>query len=134
MHRDFVLMKRMYEKLIRNPSDPKNFDDIKPVTCITDFDPQRAYARHALVVDAEALRAGRVGLFLVAGGQGTRLGFDGPKGSYPIGGLTGKSLFQYHAEKIISLQHRYRCVLPWYIMVSRANSGATQAFFEDNDF
>jgi UDP-N-acetylglucosamine/UDP-N-acetylgalactosamine diphosphorylase len=79
-----------------------------------------------------ALRAGRVGLFLVAGGQGTRLGFDGPKGAYPIGGVTGKSLFQYHAEKILNIQRRYGCTLPWYIMVSNTNEAATKAFFAEH--
>jgi UDP-N-acetylglucosamine/UDP-N-acetylgalactosamine diphosphorylase len=47
----------------------------------------------------EALRAGRVAAFTVAGGQGTRLGFDGPKGTFPVTPLRNKTLFQVFAEK-----------------------------------
>ncbi len=82
----------------------------------------------------EALRAGRVGLLLVAGGQGTRLGFDGPKGAYPVGPLSKRSLFAFHAEKIMNLQRRYGCTLPWYIMVSDANEQATREFFREHNF
>ncbi len=48
------------------------------------------------------LRSGKVGAFLVAGGQGSRLGFDGPKGAYPITPIKRKTLFQLHAEKILT--------------------------------
>ena len=131
---DFQLMDRLINNWIKQTPEAETFKKIDPVPCIPIVDPERPDAKEALAKGEEALRAGRVGLFLVAGGQGTRLGFDGPKGSYPIGGLTGKTLFQYHAEKIINLQERYGCILPWYIMVSRANGPATRAYFEENNF
>ena len=58
-----------------------------------------------------ALAAGEVAVVIVAGGQGTRLGFDGPKGCYPIGPVTDRSLFQIHAEKVVALGRRHgrRC-------------------------
>ena len=55
----------------------------------------------------QALRNGRVALFLVAGGQGSRLGFDGPKGCFPVSPLKSKSLFQLFAEQVLALQRRY---------------------------
>lgn len=131
---DFPLMDRLIQTWVTGAPAAETFKEIKPVPCIPIVNPEREDAREALALGEAALRAGRVGLFLVAGGQGTRLGFDGPKGSYPIGGLTGKSLFQYHAEKIRNLQRRYGCVLPWYIMVSRANGPATRAYFEENAY
>src|SRR6185295_18391362 len=82
----------------------------------------------------EALRAGRVGVFLVAGGQGTRLGFDGPKGTFEMGPVTRRSLFQLHAEKILALRRRYRAALPWVIMTSSANDAATREYFEGQQF
>ncbi len=131
---DFSLMSRLVDTWIRNTPQAEAFSKIDPVPVIPVVDPERPDAQAALAIGEEALRAGRVGLFLVAGGQGTRLGFDGPKGSYPIGGLTGKTIFQYHAEKILNLQRRYGCVLPWYIMVSQTNGPATKAFFASNDY
>ena len=131
---DFPLMERLVKTWIKETPPAETFRQIDPVPCIPVVDPARPDAQEALAAGEAALRAGRVGLFLVAGGQGTRLGFDGPKGSYPIGGLTGKSLFQYHAEKILNLQRRYGCVLPWYIMVSQANGAATREFFESHAY
>lgn len=129
---DFPLMDRLAAEWIKSTPPAAQFERIEPVPVIPVVDPSRPDAREALAVGEAALRAGRIGLFLVAGGQGTRLGFDGPKGSYPIGGLTGWTLFRYHAEKILNLQRRYGCVLPWYIMVSQTNGPATRAYFEAN--
>jgi len=78
----------------------------------------------------DLLRAGRVGLFLVAGGQGSRLGFEGPKGLFPAGPVTGKPLFQLFAERIAALRRRYGAPLPWFVMTSAANHEATGAYFE----
>ncbi|MGH7143321.1 MAG: UTP--glucose-1-phosphate uridylyltransferase [Planctomycetota bacterium] len=81
-----------------------------------------------------ALRADRVVAFVVAGGQGTRLGFDHPKGCFPIGPVSERSLFQLHAEKILALRRRYRCRLPWLIMTSPENHAETKAFFGAHEY
>ena len=81
----------------------------------------------------ELLRAGQVAAFTVAGGQGTRLGWSGPKGTFPATPVTGKSLFQSFAEQILASQRRYNCRIPWYIMTSQQNDEATRAFFLDNN-
>lgn len=80
------------------------------------------------------LRQGRVAAFVVAGGQGTRLGFDGPKGTFATSPVTGKSLFQIFAEKIQAARLRYRVRIPWFIMTSRLNHEATIAFFEAHQY
>lgn len=80
------------------------------------------------------LRAGRVAVLLVAGGQGSRLGFEGPKGAYPIGPLTGKPLFNYHARKILALSQKFSKPLPWYIMTSEANDAVTKKCFVANKY
>ncbi len=131
---DHDLMKRLIETWVLNEPPAEVFREIEPVPTIPIADPSRPDARDAWVVGEEALRAGRVGLLLVAGGQGTRLGYDGPKGAYPIGPITGRSLFAYHADKIHNAQQRYGCTLPWYIMVSEANRDETRTFFEENDY
>jgi UDP-N-acetylglucosamine/UDP-N-acetylgalactosamine diphosphorylase len=82
----------------------------------------------------DAIREGQVAAFVVAGGQGSRLRFDGPKGCYQIGPISGKSLFQLHAEKLLAAARRYDTVIPLYAMTSTANDAAVRAFFEDNDY
>jgi len=81
-----------------------------------------------------ALREGRVACFTVAGGQGTRLGYDGPKGAYPVTPIRQKPLFQVFAEKILAARRRSGAAIPWFIMTSRQNHDQTQAFFEKNDW
>lgn len=87
---------------------------------------------HAL--GEESLRAGRVAILVVAGGQGTRLGFSGPKGLFPIGPVSERSLFELQAQRIRALRARYGEPLPWYIMTSHATDTETRRFFEDHAF
>jgi UDP-N-acetylglucosamine/UDP-N-acetylgalactosamine diphosphorylase len=79
------------------------------------------------------IRAGRVAAFTVAGGQGTRLGWRGPKGTFPATPLTGKPLFRLFAEQIRATQQRYGVTIPWYIMTSPINDADTRAFLLDNN-
>ena len=90
--------------------------------------------RQATATGEALLRAGKVGCFTVAGGQGTRLGFDAPKGTYCFSPLRNKSLFQYFAEAILCNQEKYAVTLPWYIMTSPANHDDTIRFFEQNGY
>lgn len=81
-----------------------------------------------------ALRAGRVAAFTVAGGQGTRLGFDGPKGTFPITPVRNATLFQVFAEKIAAAAQHYATSIPWLIMTSHQNHEATVSFFVANAY
>lgn len=77
-----------------------------------------------------ALRAGRVGLILVAGGQGTRLGFDQPKGMFPVGPISGRTLFQMHCDRLLALMKRYQTSIPLLVMTSPATDAETRAYFD----
>ncbi|MGA1204932.1 MAG: UTP--glucose-1-phosphate uridylyltransferase [Opitutales bacterium] len=79
----------------------------------------------------DALRGGRVAAFTVAGGQGTRLGYDGPKGTFPVTPVTGKTLFGVFADKIRAAEIRYGVEIPWLIMTSTLNHVATVRAFEE---
>jgi UDP-N-acetylglucosamine/UDP-N-acetylgalactosamine diphosphorylase len=78
------------------------------------------------------LRDGRVAIVLVAGGQGTRLGFDGPKGAYPLGPVSGRTLFELQAQKLRALERRYGRRPPWFVMTSPATDAPTRAFFREH--
>ncbi|OBZ13767.1 UDPGP type 1 family protein [Bacillus sp. FJAT-26390] len=82
----------------------------------------------------ELLRNGKVGAIVVAGGQGSRLGHDGPKGTFDIGLPSGKSLFQLQAERLLNLSKRAGHLVPWYIMTSPDNHEATVSFFQKHHF
>ena len=88
----------------------------------------------AIEAGEKELRAGKVAALLVAGGQGSRLGYDGPKGCYSIGPVTGAPLFYFHARKILARSIRYGATIPFYVMTSEANNAATVACFEENDY
>jgi len=98
----------------------------------TDPQQQRKYAE-AVKLGKELISAGKVGAFVVAGGQGTRLGFDGPKGDFPISPVKNKTLFQLFAESIAAVSKKYQAVCPWYIMTSPLNHAETIEIFRSND-
>lgn len=89
-------------------------------------------ARAVVPVGDRALRRGEVAVILVAGGQGTRLGFDGPKGCYPILPLSGMTLFEVFARKLLRAGREYGRTPPLYVMVGNHNEQATRAFFEEH--
>jgi len=94
---------------------------------------QHKYAQ-AIELGKELVSAGRVAALVVAGGQGTRLGFDGPKGNFPISPVKNKTLFQTFAESIAAVSEKYKTVCPWYIMTSPLNHAATMEIFRSNDY
>lgn len=83
---------------------------------------------------AALLREGLVAAFTVAGGQGTRLGFDGPKGCFPAGAVSGRSLFAIFADALRAAAGKYGRTVPWYIMTSPLNHRDTVAYFEEHAF
>jgi UDP-N-acetylglucosamine/UDP-N-acetylgalactosamine diphosphorylase len=86
----------------------------------------------ALRQGEELLARGEVAAVTVAGGQGTRLGFDGPKGAYPVGPVSGHSLFEHFAACLRAAERTYGKPVPWLLMTSFANHAATVALFEAN--
>jgi UDP-N-acetylglucosamine/UDP-N-acetylgalactosamine diphosphorylase len=90
--------------------------------------------RKANALGEEQLRDGKVGAILVAGGQGTRLGFDKPKGMYPIGPVSQRSLYQVFCEQLLARGRRAGAAIPYFIMTSDATHDDTVAFFEENHF
>jgi UDP-N-acetylglucosamine/UDP-N-acetylgalactosamine diphosphorylase len=80
-----------------------------------------------------ALANGRIGVLLVAGGQGSRLGFDHPKGLFPIGPVSGASLLQIHFEKAIALGQRHSVRVPVYMMTSPVTHEEQASFLAERD-
>ncbi len=103
-------------------------DDLSPAPVIA----RRDVTATTIERGRALLAAGKVAALTVAGGQGTRLGFEGPKGAFRISPVKEKPLFQLFAESILATQRDSGASVPWYVMTSPANDEATRQFFESN--
>lgn len=81
-----------------------------------------------------AIRAGKVGAVLLAGGQGTRLGSDGPKGKYNIGLTKDVFIFERLIRNLLDVTDKAGCFVPLYVMTSDKNDAETTAFFEEKNY
>lgn len=134
---DLAEIARLTDTLVRsNTGAAVDLTDLEPAPYVPlpQHGGDAAEWAEACRLGEEALRAGRVAAFVVAGGQGTRLGYDGPKGTFKVTPVLQKSLFQVFAEKILAAGRRYGKPLHWFIMTSHANHAATEAFFRENGF
>ena len=85
-------------------------------------------------IGKKQIEQGKYAIVTMAGGQGTRLGYVAPKGTFKIGGGVEKSLFEALSDTIKEARKKYNINIPWYIMTSRENNNATEKFFEKHDF
>jgi UDP-N-acetylglucosamine/UDP-N-acetylgalactosamine diphosphorylase len=133
---DFELLARLIEENVHGEKVDKKGREISPpeVIGIPKTDKEKELYQKAKLAGEAALRKGEVAIFVVAGGQGSRLGYEGPKGMFEISPIRHKTLFQLFAEKIRAMSLRYNVALPWFIMTSEENDKATRAYFRDNDY
>lgn len=133
---DFAWLKTRYDNVKNNHLEitvPKN-PAPAPIIRLPKNDDDIAKNKTAIALGEKALRAGEVAAFLVAGGQGSRLGFAGPKGCFEIGARSKRTLFQWHAEQILARAKRYQTTIPWYIMTSQLNHQETVDFFARHNY
>ena len=90
--------------------------------------------RRAREEGEECIRRGATAFLTVAGGQGSRLGFDGPKGMFPVTPIRRLSLFALFAEKLTAARRRYGVEIPWLIMTGPQNHEATIDYFEEQEW
>jgi UDP-N-acetylglucosamine/UDP-N-acetylgalactosamine diphosphorylase len=122
---------------IKKPFSSQVTADFTPASAYnpTPADPrQKRKYDNAIELGKELISAGKVAALVVAGGQGTRLGFDGPKGNFPISPIKNKTLFQLFAETIAAVWKKYNTTCPWYIMTSPLNHTETINIFRSNDY
>ena len=102
------------------------------ITPIEYIDKERLYSDYKYYHDLgeKAIRKGELAVVTMAGGQGTRLGHKGPKGTYDIGLDSHKSLFELLCDHLKVQGKKYGVTIPWFIMTSRENNEETIEFFE----
>ena len=134
---DFERLDKLIKECVLNPQPFKLPEKIEPADFFPaepENDKQAQEYKQAWQIGEQAIEAGKVCAFTVAGGAGTRLGFDGPKGTFPISPVKNKTLFQIFAETIKHCQNRYNPSLRWYIMTSVTNHQQTIDFFEHHNY
>ncbi len=130
------LIFRLHKDFANVTQKASALSDIKPARVIelpqSEEERQRRY--EAKLLGESMLRDNTVACLLVAGGQGSRLGFPGPKGQFPISPVKKKSLFQLFCEQIKAVRLRYNTALPFLIMTSQENDAETKTFFESGSY
>jgi UDP-N-acetylglucosamine/UDP-N-acetylgalactosamine diphosphorylase len=133
---DFELLFRLHYQFCADERTSGSAREYRPAAIVTLPRTRDELDRmeKARLTGEELIRQGKVAVLIVAGGQGSRLGFDGPKGAFPISPVKNKPLFQLFAEQAKALSSRYNVEIPLLIMTSQENHQATVDFFEADKF
>ncbi len=128
---DFALIKSLYENTKKELKAPDA--KIEPIEYLDKYKLNENY-KYYEEIGKKAIKEGKLAAVTMAGGQGTRLGHNGPKGTYDIGLYTHKSLFELLCDALKEEGKKYGVTIPWFIMTSKENNNATIEFFEKNKF
>ncbi len=123
-----------FEETLLHPEDLSGRGrDIRPIEGMSQEEIARRKAEFGRV-GAEAIRQGKVAAVLLAGGQGTRLGADGPKGAYNIGLTRPLSIFECQMNNLLEVVKKCGAFVPLYIMTSEKNDAETRTFWKEHGF
>lgn len=134
LHIDFERLKTLDEE-ITHPCCTCNIEDICPVKAINPDKKDKKELEEYIKIGEDVVKSGHFAIGIMAGGQGTRLGHNGPKGTFELE-LNGKtkSLFEIIVDKLRKAHEKYNVYLNCYIMTSPENNKETVAFFEKNNY
>ena len=134
---DFPMIDNWVAGFVKKPTSAEIGADFAPARSYgpapADAEQKSKYGK-AVELGRELIRKSKVAALVVAGGQATRLEFDGPKGNFPISPVKNKTLFQIFAETIAAASEKYQTVCPSYIMTSPLNHAETTEIFRSNDY
>ncbi len=129
---DFKQLETLYQSTKTKP----NFENskIEPIPYVAKADLTNEEMEKYAKIGKEAIKQGKLAVVTMAGGQGTRLGHSGPKGTYDIGLASHKSIFEILCDNLKQAKEKYHVDIPWYLMTSDENNADTIAFFEKNQY
>lgn len=128
---NFELVTSLYDSTKKEKKNTK--DEITPIDYLDKFKLGDKY-KYYENIGKKAIKEGELAVVTMAGGQGTRLGHNGPKGTYDIGLDSHKSLFELLSDGIKEEAKKYGVTIPWFIMTSRENNKTTIEFFEKHKY
>ena len=134
---DWPLLAELIRTVVLNPETLKLPENIEPAPFFEHAPhdaPTREKYRQAQAIGEQMLKNNQVAAFVVAGGQGSRLGWDGPKGTFPATAVRSKSLFQCFAEYLRAMESRFGCAIPFYLMTSTTNHHPTVDFWNKHNY
>ena len=129
---DFNQLEKLYEK--RNFKQVYSEAEIEPISYVEKDKMSKEEREKYDEIGTKAIKAGKLAAVTMAGGQGTRLGHNGPKGTFDIGLESHKPIFELLCETLKLANEKYGVVIPWYIMTSKENNKDTVDFFEKNNY
>ena len=128
---DFELVNNLYNSTKEQKTN--SHDEITPIDYLDKFKLNDQY-KYYEAIGKKAIKEGKLAAVTMAGGQGTRLGHSGPKGTYDIGLDSHKSLFELLSDNLKEEGKKYGVVIPWFVMTSRENNKDTVEFFEKHKY
>lgn len=120
-------------EIFKNKGSDQERGKIEPLGALTIDDINENRARFE-AAGLEAIREGKVGAVLLAGGMGTRLGFDKPKGMYNLGETRPLYIFECLINNLMEVVDKAGTYVPLFIMTSEKNDEDTREFLEENKF
>lgn len=107
---------------------------IEPISCVDKSKLSKKEYEEYEKAGIEEIKNGRLAVVTMAGGQGTRLGHKGPKGTFDLGLPSHKSIFEILTDTMKEAKETYKANIPWYIMTSEENNAETKKFFEEHNY
>lgn len=129
---DFNQVDELYKKV--NKTVDFNSSNITPIEFTDKSKMSEEEIKHYEQIGLDAIKKGKLAAVTMAGGQGTRLGHNGPKGTYDIGLESHKPIFEILCDTLKKAKERYGVYVFWYIMTSNENNKATMDFFSKNNY
>ena len=128
---DFELINHLYDTTKKTQENHP--EEVTPIDYLDKYKLGDKY-KYYENIGKNAIKEGKLAAVTMAGGQGTRLGYNGPKGTYDIGLDSHKSLFELLCDALKEEGKKYGVTIPWFIMTSRENNKDTIEFFEKNKY
>lgn len=130
---DFHQIMELYDNTKKEIEFKEN--KIEPIKYLDKSKLSNEHKEQFETLGSEIIRKGQYAVVTMAGGQGTRLGHNGPKGTFKLDVYgKGKYLFEILAENLKEANKKYNTIIPWYIMTSKENNDATEEFLKKNNY